>query len=69
MGNTCKSVADHVNVWQKLLQYCKIISLQLIKKKSFTVQSTTGKINNTVSVLPIFIINGQKYVKIFTLMQ
>ena len=23
----------HVNVWQKLLQYCKVISLQLIKKK------------------------------------
>ena len=22
----------HVNVWQKLLQYCKVISLQLIKK-------------------------------------
>ena len=21
----------HVNVWQKLLQYCKVISLQLIK--------------------------------------
>ena len=23
----------HVNVWQKLLQYCKVITLQLIKKK------------------------------------
>ena len=23
----------HVNVWQKPLQYCKVISLQLIKKK------------------------------------
>ena len=22
---------NHVNVWQKLLQYCKVISLQLIK--------------------------------------
>ena len=30
MGNTCKSMAD-VNVWQKPLQYCKVISLQLIK--------------------------------------
>ena len=31
--NTCKSMADscHVNVWQKPLQYCKVISLQLIK--------------------------------------
>ena len=25
----------HVSVWQKPLQYCKVISLQLIKKKSF----------------------------------
>ena len=31
MGNTCNSVADCVNVWQKPLQYCKVISLQLIK--------------------------------------
>ena len=37
MGNTCKSMADscqwliHVNVWQKPLQYCKVISLQLVK--------------------------------------
>ena len=47
MGNTCKSmVLDllhlfrfirthesmiHVSVWQKPLQYCKVISLQLIK--------------------------------------
>ena len=31
MGNTCKSMADYVNVWQKPLQYCKVISLQLIK--------------------------------------
>ena len=30
MGNTCKSMI-HVNVWQKPLQYCKVISLQLIK--------------------------------------
>ena len=30
MGNTCKSMADHVNVWQKPLQCCKVISLQLI---------------------------------------
>ena len=41
MGNTCKSMADswliHVNVWQKPLQYCKVISLQLIK--------INGKIN------------------------
>ena len=31
MGNTRKSWLIHVNVWQKSLQYCKVISLQLIK--------------------------------------
>ena len=31
MGNTCKSMADSCHVWQKPLQYCKVISLQLIK--------------------------------------
>ena len=31
MGNTCKSWLIHVNVWQKPLQYCKVINLQLIK--------------------------------------
>ena len=31
MGNTCKSIADSCHVWQKPLQYCKVISLQLIK--------------------------------------
>ena len=30
MGNTCKSMADSC-VWQKPLQYCKVISFQLIK--------------------------------------
>ena len=29
MGNTCTPVADFVNVWQKQLKYCKVISLQL----------------------------------------
>ena len=33
MGNTCKSWLIHVNVWQKTLQNCKVISLQLIKIK------------------------------------
>ena len=31
MGNTCKSMADSCQVWQKPLEYCKVISLQLIK--------------------------------------
>ena len=29
MGNTCTPWLIHVNVWQKPLQYCKVISLQL----------------------------------------
>ena len=31
MGNTCKSVADSCQCMAKPLQYCKVISLQLIK--------------------------------------
>ena len=33
MGNTCKSMADSCQFLQKPLQYCKVISLQLIKIK------------------------------------
>ena len=33
MGNTCKSMADSFQCMTKLLQYCKVISLQLIKKQ------------------------------------
>ena len=32
MGSTCKSMADSCKLWQKPLQYCKVISLQLKKK-------------------------------------
>ena len=31
MGNTCKSMADSCHCMTKPLQYCKVISLQLIK--------------------------------------
>ena len=31
MGNTCKSMADSCQCTAKSLQYCKVISLQLIK--------------------------------------
>ena len=31
MGNTCKSTADSCQCMTKPLQYCKVISLQLIK--------------------------------------
>ena len=33
MGNTCKSMADSCQCMAKPLQYCKVISLQLIKIK------------------------------------
>ena len=50
MGNTCKSMADSCQVWQKPLQYCKVISLQLIKingekKKSKKLKKTKKKHN------------------------
>ena len=31
MWNTCKSMADSCHCMEKLLQYCEVISLQLIK--------------------------------------
>ena len=31
MGNTCKSMADSCQCMTKPLQYCKVISLQLVK--------------------------------------
>ena len=31
MGNTCNSIADSCQCMAKLLEYCKVISLQLIK--------------------------------------
>ena len=31
MGNTCKSMADSCQCMAKTLQYCKVISLQLMK--------------------------------------
>ena len=31
MGNTCKSMADSCQCMAKPLQYCKVISLQLMK--------------------------------------
>ena len=39
MGNTCKSMAESCQCMAKPLQYCKVISLQLIKineKKNLT---------------------------------
>ena len=33
MKNTVYPWLIHVNVWQKPLQFCKVISLKLIKKK------------------------------------
>ena len=40
MGNTCKAMADSCQYMTKLLQYCKVVNLQLIKingKKIFTI--------------------------------
>ena len=35
----------HVNVWQKPLQYCKVISLQLIKKIKIKIKKNKNKKN------------------------
>ena len=49
-GNACVTPwLIHVNVWQKSLQYCKVISLQLIngkKKRNSCVSSTKGIYKN-----------------------
>ena len=39
---------SHVNVWQKQLQYCKVISLQLINEKKSKIIS--GEISTVVFV-------------------
>ena len=46
MGNICNPWLIHVSVWQKPLQYCKVISLQLIKineKEKKNKQRNRGK--------------------------
>ena len=44
----------HVNVWQKPLQYCKVISLQLIKKKKKEVYFKTSLVAQWIRIcLPI----------------
>ena len=50
MGNTCKSMAGSCQCMQKPLQYCKVISLQLIKinEKKFSVEIICS-IDNLVS--------------------
>ena len=46
----------HVNVWQKPLQYCKVISLQLIKKKKSQFLSMVFKVlNHLVSLWPLLL--------------
>ena len=35
-GNTCTPWLIHVSVWQKPLQYCKVIGLQVIKGKKLS---------------------------------
>ena len=50
----------HVNVWQKPLQYCKVMSLQLIK--------INGKINKLVQKKKILVSspsNNKKLISIF----
>ena len=48
MGNTCQPWLIHVNVWQKPLQYCKLINLQLnkFKKKSMNQNKQINKVSD-----------------------
>ena len=51
MGNTCKSMADSCQYMTKPLQYCKVISLQLIKingKKNVKLKKTEPNKNMTI---------------------
>ena len=53
----------HVNVWQEPLQYCKVISLQLIKTngKKIRLRQIKKKIHlNQVQVQPTVIVCKQK---------
>ena len=54
MGNTCIPMADSCHIWQKPLQYCKVISLQL--KCSSVAQSCLtlcDPMNHSTPVLPV----------------
>ena len=44
----------HVNVWQKPLQYCKVISLQLIKNKE-KILKTKKKKKERISPIRVFL--------------
>ena len=50
LGTHVNPCLIHVNVWQKLLQYCKVISLQLIKingKKKHMINNAVYKLQNS----------------------
>ena len=55
MGNTCKSMANSCQCMTKPLQYCKVISLQLIKikdkkEKKTIIKKITKSIRNIYEV-------------------
>ena len=44
----------HVNVWQKPVQYCKVISLQLIKITGKNLKKfKTGECDNSLDIVPL----------------
>ena len=53
-GTHVKPWLIHVNVWQKSLKYCKVISLQLIKINEKKKKKRKGE-KNTDSIQNIFI--------------
>ena len=45
----------HVNVWQKPLQYCKVISLQLIKINGKKIKMCPSKLSTTLKLLTVWV--------------
>ena len=43
----------HVDVWQKLIQYCKAINLQLKKKEVSKYRKTDGKAGVSLRQVPL----------------
>ena len=62
MGNTCKSMADSCQCMAKSLQYCKVISLQLIKKIIKKIKKKDSILRSQSVVPDIIFMNAHAYI-------
>ena len=62
MGNTCKSMADSCRCMTKPLQYCQVISLQLIKKRKKKNKVTKGRMPKYYLSLKIPSLKKKNYI-------